>query len=213
MKYIDMENWKRKDHFNYYKNFDYPQFNICGNVDITTFYHYVKEQGLPFFVSLVYAASKTANSIEEFRLRIRGDKVVEHEKVSPSFTLLVEEEVFSFCTSNYEEEFETFKDQTLKQMDLVKQNASLEDELGRDDFLFITSTPWISFTSLSHPIQMNPEDSVPRIAWGKYFEEGGRIKLPLSVQAHHSLIDGIHMGKFFNRFQELLDDPKTCFEG
>ncbi|MGK0468500.1 MAG: nitroreductase [Clostridium sp.] len=33
---------------------------------------------------------------------------------------------------------------------------------------------------------MNPVDSIPRISWGKYFEESGKIKLPLSVQAHHA---------------------------
>ncbi|WP_428866904.1 CatA-like O-acetyltransferase [Clostridium sediminicola] len=52
---------------------------------------------------------------------------------------------------------------------------------------------WVSFTSITHPIQMNPVHSVPRIAWGKYFEENGKIKLPLSVQVHHSLVDGIHV--------------------
>jgi Chloramphenicol O-acetyltransferase len=54
---------------------------------------------------------------------------------------------------------------------------------------------------------MNPVDSIPRISWGKYFEEVGKIKLPLSVQAHHALVDGIHVGQFFNTFQEILDNP------
>ena len=54
---------------------------------------------------------------------------------------------------------------------------------------------------------MNPVDSIPRISWGKYFEESGKIKLPLSVQAHHALVDGIHVGQYFNTIQEILDDP------
>ena len=54
---------------------------------------------------------------------------------------------------------------------------------------------------------MNPADSIPRIAWGKYFEENGKIKLPLSVQAHHSLVDGVHVGQYFNKVQEILDNP------
>lgn len=207
MKFIDMENWKRKDHFNYFKQLDYPHFNICGNLDITNFYRYIKENKFPFFISILYASTKTANDIKEFRYRIREDKVVEHETVSPSFTVMTEGEVFSFCTVKFIDGFGDFKTNTLKKIEKVKNNVSIEDEPGRDDLLFITSIPWISFTGITHPIQMNPVDSIPRISWGKYFEEGGKIKLPMSVQAHHALVDGIHVGQFFSRIQEILDNP------
>lgn len=207
MKFIDIENWNRKDHYNYFKQFDYPHFNICGNVDITNFYRYIKENQLPFFISILYAAVKTANSIKEFRFRIRGDSVVEHEIVSPSFTVMTDDEVFSFCTSNFTEKFEEFKISTLKQIEKVKSSISIEDEPGRDDLLYITSIPWISFTNITHPIKMNPADSIPRISWGKYFEENGKIKLPMSVQVHHALVDGIHVGQYFNTIQEILDNP------
>lgn len=207
MKYIDIENWKRKDHFNYFRQLDYPHFNICGNLEITNFYKYTENNQIPFFISILYAASKAANSIKELRLRIRGGNVVEHEVVSPSFTIMTDEEVFSFCTSNFIDEFDKFKGSTSEQIKKVKNDVNLEDEPGRDDLLFITSIPWISFTSITHPIQMQPVDSIPRISWGKYFEEGDKIKLPLSVQAHHALVDGIHIGQFFNNFQEILDNP------
>ncbi len=71
----------------------------------------------------------------------------------------------------------------------------------------MTSIPWISFTGTTHPIQMNPVDSIPRIAWGKYFEENGKIKLPLSIQVHHALVDDLHVGQYFNAIQEILDNP------
>ena len=192
MKYIDIENWKRKDHFNYFKQLNYPHFNICGNLDITSFYKYIKENKIPFFISVLYASTKTANSIKEFKFRIKEDNVIEYETVSPSFTIMTEGEVFSFCTSNFIDDFKKFKNNTLSQIEKVKNN---------------TSIPWISFTNITHPIQMSPVDSIPRISWGKYFEEGGKIKLPLSVQAHHALVDGIHVGQFFNTFQEILDNP------
>ncbi|EQB89531.1 chloramphenicol O-acetyltransferase type A [Clostridium punense] len=207
MKYIDIENWKRKDHYNYFKQLDYPHFSICGNLDISNFYKYIIEKELPFFISLLYTATKTANSIKEFRFRIREDKVIEHEIVSPSFTVMAQEEVFSFCTSNFTEEFKRFKNNTLNEIEKVKNNISIEDEPGRDDLLYVTSVPWVTFTSITHPIHMKPVDSIPRISWGKYFEEGGKIKLPLSVQAHHALVDGIHVGQFFNAFQEILNNP------
>ncbi len=207
MKFIDIENWKRKNHYNYFKQLDYPHFNICGNLDITNFYRYIKKTELPFFASVLYASTKTANDIREFRFRIKEDRLIEHEIVSPSFTVMTKEEVFSFCTVNFIDSYNDFKSNALKEIEKTKNNITIKDEPGRDDLLYITSIPWISFTNITHPIQMSPVDSIPRISWGKYFEESGKVKLPLSVQVHHALADGIHVGKFFNNIQEIFDNP------
>lgn len=208
MKYLDIDNWERKDHYNYFRQMDYPHFNICGNVDITNFYRFTKEKGNPFFISILYIAVKTANSIKEFRYRIREEKVVEHEIVSPSFTVMTPNEAFSFCTVKFIDNYDNFKANALLKIEKAKNNIKIEDEPGKDDLLYITSIPWISFTNITHPIQMNPVDSIPRISWGKYFQENGKIKLPLSVQAHHALVDGVHVGQYFMIIQEILDNPE-----
>ena len=207
MKLIDMENWNRKDHYHYFKQFSYPQFNVCANLDITRFYSYIKENDIPFFISMLFVATKTANSIKEFRYRIREDHVIEHETVNPSFTVMAEGEAFHYCTVKLIDEFVDFKNNASKEIEKAKKSISLEDEPGRDDLIYITSIPWVSFTGITHPIQMNPVDSIPRISWGKFFEENGKMQLPLSVQAHHALVDGVHVGKYFTMIQEVLDRP------
>ncbi|AAK78216.1 MULTISPECIES: CatA-like O-acetyltransferase [Clostridium] len=211
MKYIDMSNWKRRDHFNYFRNLDYPHFNICANLDITNFYNYIKENKLPFFISVLYASTKTANGIQEFRLRIREDKLIEHEIVHPSFTIMTEGEVFNFCDAKFIENYTDFKDNTLKEIEKAKLNTCLKNDKKRDDLLYTTSIPWISFTSISHPINTNTTDSIPRIAWGKFFNENGKVKLPFSVQAHHAVVDGVHAGHFFNIIQEMFNNPTKYF--
>jgi chloramphenicol O-acetyltransferase type A len=211
MKYIDLETWKRKNHFNYFKQLDYPHFNVCANVDITKFNNFIKDKQYPFFVSILFAATKAANAIKELRYRIREDRVVEHEVVNPSFTIMAEDDVFSFCTTKYVERFEAFKVNASLAIERTKNNVSIEDEPGQDDLLYITSLPWISFTGITHPIHMSPPDSVPRIAWGKYFEESGKIKLPFSIQVHHALVDGVHIGQYFKYLQEILDSPDEYF--
>ena len=39
----------------------------------------------------------------------------------------------------------------------------------------------------------------------KYYEKNGRIMIPISVQAHHSFVDGIHVGQFVNGLQKYFD--------
>ena len=209
MKEIEFEHPHRKKHFDFFRQMDQPHFNITANVDITAFLNHQKAKKLPFTASVVYTIARTGNSIPEFRQRIRGDKVVEHERVHPSFTILNEvSDVFSFCGVNYDPVYPDFVAAALKRMEEMRSQPSLEDEEGRDDYLFLSSFPWVSFTSFVHAMHYSPTDSVPRISWGKYFQEGDRIKMPLSVQAHHAVVDGAHTGRFFVKIQEILDQPE-----
>jgi chloramphenicol O-acetyltransferase type A len=207
MKVIDLENWERKEHYHFFKGLDYPQFNICVNLDITRFYQYIKDYRLPFFISFLFAVTQMANRIPEFRYRIRGDQVIEHEMVHPSFTVMTSKELFSFCTVDHQNNFQQFMTRTSSAMEAAKTQVSLTDEPGRDDLLYISCIPWVSFTSVTHPIHMNPADSIPRITWGKYFEEYNKLKMPLSVQGHHALIDGLHVGWYINDLQGMIDEP------
>jgi len=210
MRYIDMKTWSRRNHFRLFSTFNHPHFSMCVNADITSYHSYVKRNGYSFTVSIVYAIARAANAISEFRQRIRGDQVVEHEIVNPGFTILVDEDLFSFCTIEYTRDFPEFAKLAAKNIAQVKAHPDLEVNSGRDDVLFMSPIPWVSFTSFTHPMQYHPTDSVPRFAWGKYFQENDSLKMPLGVQGHHALMDGIHMGRFYEKMQAYLDQPDAA---
>lgn len=88
----------------------------------------------------------------------------------------------------------------------MKENPWVH-RVPRDDLLYMTAIPWVSFTSFQHTIQLQPADSIPRFVWGKFFEEGELLKMPLSVQAHHALMDGVHVGKLYAEVQDYLLQP------
>jgi len=207
MRTIDMQTWPRREHFKVFNAFDHPHFNMCANIDLTTFYPVVKQRGVSFTVAIVYVLSRVSNAIPEFRYRIRAGKVIEHEIVHPSTTILVDEDLFTFCTIDYIEDFSEFAVRAAERIAYVKEHPSLKDEPGQDDLLFMTALPWVSFTSFMHPMNLQPADSVPRFAWGKFFEEGEFLKMPLSVQGHHALMDGIHMARFYADVQDYLHHP------
>ncbi len=204
MRIIDIENWPRRDHFNLLKDWDYPHFSMCANVDLTIFYQAVKQLGISINIAIVYVLARAANAIPEFRYRIRGEEVVEFEVIHPSTTILTDDDLFSFCPIKYAMIFTTFTERALHQIELVKEQRKLESEVGRDELFYMTAIPWVSFTSFMHPLILNPADSVPRFAWGKFFQEGELMKMPLSVQAHHALMDGFHMGRFYENVQEFF---------
>jgi chloramphenicol O-acetyltransferase type A len=212
MRTVDLMTWPRQEHFNVFRRFDFPHFNMCANVHIPEFYAYIKEHGLSLNLSIVYLLARTANAIPEFRYRVRGEEVIEHEVVHPSSTIMGEGDVFSFCGLDYLEKFPDFAAGAVEKIEQVKDNPRLvgEDQ-GRDDWLFMTAIPWVSFTSFMHPLKF-PVDSVPRFAWGKFFKEGDTLKMPLSVQGHHALMDGLHVGRYFELVQEYFQQPEMILE-
>lgn len=205
---IDLPTWPRRQHFELFNTFNHPHFNMCANLELTAFRQCVRDSGVSFTIAFVYVIARAANAVPEFRRRIRSGKVIEHDTVSPSFTLLVEDDLFSFCTLPYEERFADFADKAAARMAYAKEHPTLENEPGRDDLLYMTALPWVSFTSFTHPMTQHPADSIPRFAWGKFFQEGQSLKIPLSVQGHHALMDGIHMGKFYASVEEYLQHPE-----
>ncbi len=206
--YLDLEKWPRRKHFDSYRKLDYPYFQITAPVDITLLHRIAKQERISFFKTMVYLVTRTALEKKEFLYRIEGDRVAVYDRLNPSFTYLTDDEVFSSCTPEFSEDFPEFRarmDAALKRL----RGGGLPQESSSDAArLYLTSIPWVSYTGMTFSIQMHPLDSAPRIAWGKYYPNGEKLLLPFTVQVNHALMDGYHTGKYFERFQEIIDRPE-----
>jgi chloramphenicol O-acetyltransferase type A len=108
MRYVDLETWPRREHFRVFSALGYPHTSMSANVDVTAFYSAVKQRGVSFTVATMYVLARAANEIPEFRYRIRGGEPVEHEVVHPSTTILTGEDLFSFLTVAFAQDFPLF---------------------------------------------------------------------------------------------------------
>lgn len=207
MEQINLDNWPRKDHFNFFRNVDYPQYNICANLDITNFLDFVQKHDLSFTYAMMYIATYITNEIVNFRYRIRGSEVVLHERLHPCYTHLDKpDDLFKLITADMKEDIFTFSSCAKEKARLQQEYFDLTGLAGRDDFIYFTCIPWIAFTHISHTISLNKNDCVPRISWGKYFTDNNKVYLPFSVQAHHAFVDGVHMGMYFTKIQNYIDN-------
>ncbi|MEN6370181.1 MAG: chloramphenicol acetyltransferase [Thermotogota bacterium] len=204
---IDLERWPRREAFELFRGLGFPYFNLTADVDVGPLREAVRACGASFTVALVYVLARAANEVPEFRQRTCGVGVIEHAAVHPSITVLADDGTFRFVTLKYEEAFGCFAADAKLRIERARRAESLWSEPDRDDLLFMTAIPWVAFTGMIHPVPLDSPDSVPRIAWGKYRDVGGRLAMPLNVQAHHALVDGIHVGYFFGRVEQLLASP------
>ncbi|MDR2917322.1 MAG: chloramphenicol acetyltransferase [Tannerella sp.] len=204
---IDVDNWKRKEHYGFFKDFQEPFFGITANVECSKAYAYARDNQLSFFLYYMYQSLKAVNAIEEFRHRIEGDEVVCYDRIHASTTALNADGMFAFAFLSFAGRFEDFYSYGQKEITKVKaiSGMNMNEDNARRDVVHYSTIPWISFTSLTQERNFAIPDSIPKISFGKYFKEGSRMLLPVSVHVHHGLMDGFHVGQYFEMFQQFLD--------
>ncbi|MDD3242874.1 MAG: CatA-like O-acetyltransferase [Eubacteriales bacterium] len=207
MKYtaIDLESYPRKKHFAYFKGLAYPYVGVTVNVEITDWLRVVRAQGYPFFLSFLYAATRAANSVPQFRQRISEDRIIEYEACSSSYTVALPDETYCYCEVACELPIGEFIAYAKDRQEQAAAAASVDDGADAQSLFFVSSLPWLTYTNLLQPVPV-PADSNPRISWGKYFEDSHRVLMPVTVLCHHALVDGIHIHRFYENLQAQLAD-------
>lgn len=196
-KIIDKATWDRKEHFEHFSAFDDPFFGVTVNVDCTRSYQDAKEKGLSFSLLILHRIIAAACKVEEFRYRIEGDNVVCYESLIPEATVGREDHTFSFASFEYDADENVFVQKAKAEMERLQQTTGLnKSDAFHPDAIHYSAVPWIAFTDMKHPTNMRSGDSVPKISTGKYFREGDKLMLPISITCHHGLMDGYHVGCF-----------------
>ena len=196
-RYLEMESYKRKGHFEYFNSMAYPYVGLTVDTDITGLLKTIRREGLPFFLTFCYCASRAANGVAEFRQRILDGKIIEFDRCKTSHTVALEDGTYCYCTLDSSMPFRNYIAYAKEEQEKAKRAPSIQEEESEAlDKFFISTLPWLSYTALVQPVPF-PADSNPRITWGKYFEQGDRILLPVSVLCHHALVDGRHIADFY----------------
>ena len=84
-----------------------------------------------------------------------------------------------------------------------EQQEYFTGPLGNDVFQ-CSPMPWVTYTHISHTNSGKKDNATPLFDWGKYQEKDGKVVMPVSVQVHHSFVDGIHIGKFAEELQSYM---------
>ena len=206
-KYLDLETWPRRGLFEFFRHYQNPYFNICARLDVTELIKLLRaREGVSVSLAYHYFALRVANEIEPFHYRLQDEQVEIHEIINGGTTVLLPNETFTYAYFNYYDDFEQFVAEAGAAIAKVRHEGSLQPTM-RYDLIYFTTLPWISFTSFAHARTPGRGESIPRIAFGKFAIETGRTFLPISVEVHHALMDGLHVGRFISRLEEMLTQP------
>jgi chloramphenicol O-acetyltransferase type A len=209
---FDTTRWSRRDAFAFFRDFDKPYFSVCTRVDVAPLKAALASRaGTPagrLMLACYFVALRLANVQQPFRLRLQGGRVRELAVVHGSTTVLRPDDSFSFADFDHDDDFERFAAGTAAAIDAARvPGAPFEPRQDAQAVLHFTTLPWVHFTSFSHARNWGREDAVPKLAFGRIDTDGARQWMPLSVEVHHALMDGLHVGRYIEGFEAALRDP------
>ncbi len=205
--FLDLENWPRKEHFEFFRKMNEPFFGVTVTIDCTKAYTESKKRNSSFFLYYLYKTLVAVNAVEAFRYRISGDKIIICNRVDGSATISREDGSFGFSLIEFDPNFDVFSKKALLEIERVKNTPGLfTRSFDEDNLIHFSAIPWVDFTSLSHARNFTFADSCPKISFGKMtVSNSGKRTMPMSVHVHHALMDGLHVGQFVDCFQDEMN--------
>jgi len=202
---LDISSWNRKEHFEFFCKFEEPFFGTTIQFDCTKAYAKAKELGVSFFAYYLHKTLVAANNIENFRYRIEEGKVLIYDKINVSSTILRDDKTFGFSEVEYDENLNVFIQNYDTEAERVKSLPGLFTREHNQNIIHFSAVPWINFTSISHSRSFTFPDSCPKFSFGKMTTENNKKFMSMSVHVHHALVDGYHLGLFFDEFERLMN--------
>ena len=220
---LDLNHWPRRSAFEFFRGFDKPYFNVCTRVDVTALKPALQQCGRgSISLACHYMVMALANAIEPFAYRLQDGKVWLHRPLHLSTTVLLPDESFGFVYLEHAPSYPAFVDAALPVWQAARAgHLGFEPRQDAQALLHCTTLPWLHFSSFSHARQWGREDSVPKFAFGRIDEDShagshvgtARRWMPLSVEVHHALMDGLAVGRFVQGFEAAMKHPLPWLMG
>ncbi|MVO09560.1 chloramphenicol acetyltransferase [Flavobacterium sp. TP390] len=202
---INIHTWNRKEHFEFFSQFDEPFFSITCDINMTVAYEQAKKLKIPFFIYYLHKSLTAINSIENFKYRIEDKKVFLYDNIHVSATIMRDDKTFGFSMMHYHENLLEFNQMAQLEINRIQNTPGLLTTSYPENIIHFSAIPWINFTGLTHARNFSYPDSCPKISFGKLVQKESQKTMSLSLAAHHGLVDGYHMGLVIEKLQHLLD--------
>jgi chloramphenicol O-acetyltransferase type A len=211
---VDPGTWKRAERFRLFRDYERPHFAVTARVDATDLMAVRAATGLSPFRACLHAVGAGLHAVPELGMRLRGDGVVRHERLRLSPAVAVGDGDFRYCYLDWRTDFAVFDAEAAAILDAVRAGGTLDANDGsEDDVAYLSCLPWLDFTSIDNALP-HARDAIPRVSWGRIVPRaGGGHDMAVAIQVHHALVDGWHVGRFFEEMARALAAHRLAPDG
>ena len=183
-----------------------PMVTFFKTIDVTRIVKVSRKRGYKFNMLLDYCIGRAASTVKEFYLLPVGDKLMQYDSIAINTIVKNKDGEVSSCDILYTEDLDDFNRQYLEHTAQVA--ATCQDRDLSDDCMVIGTSAIID-TEIDGAVGMNSGIfNNPFLIWGRCRKKWFRYELPISIQFHHTQMDGAHAGRFLANLQKEIDNVK-----
>jgi chloramphenicol O-acetyltransferase type A len=218
--HLVLERWPRRDAYAFFRGYAKPWFSVCVRLDVAALKAAVAAAGRgSFWLAYHYAAMRVANAGEALRLRFadREPGVRRLARVHAGTTVLRRDSSFGMLTlqqaGSWAEYVALNAPAVADALDPAAPFLPPETLPADEGLIHTTTLPWLHFTSFEHAREHERDADVPKLAFGRAERDGERLWMPLALEVHHALVDGLHVGEYVQALQAELETPQRWLVG
>ena len=183
-----------------------PMVTFFKTLDVTNLIRVSKRRELKFNMLLDWCIGKAAAGVKEFYILPVGDQLVAYDSIAVNTIVKNRTGEVSSCDILFTEDLDRFNREYLEHTTRVAQTC-VDRDLSENSMVIGTSA--IVDTEIDGAVGMNSGIfNNPFIIWGRYRRRFLRYTLPISLQFHHTQMDGAHAGRFLERVQQEINNLK-----
>jgi chloramphenicol O-acetyltransferase type A len=199
---LDLSTWPGAEQFRFFRGFERPHFATTSRIDVSRLM--AQKDHLPIFRTCLWAIGAGLNSVPQLRLRFQGDQVVAYDKIDLSATIPVANGDFRFAYFLWQRDREAFDAHAAEEIAATRSDRPHDTKSNRPDLAFLSCLPWLDYTALDNAMP-HADDCFPRVNWGKIVASATGHDMAMTLQVHHALVLGAHVGQFFGATQAAFD--------
>ena len=202
---LDLQTWNRGQIFYYFSKMAPTGYSLTVDIDVSHMRTVLKSAGIKFFPAYLWLVTRTLNQQTEFRIAERNGQLGYYHSLTPLYaTFHPNDKTFSLMWTNYYDDFRVFYQAYLGNQQQHGEHRGIlaqAVQLPPENAYTVSCVPWISFKHFCVHSYENKPYYFPSVESGKFYEQVGKVFMPLSITCHHATTDGYHVSRFIETFQ------------
>ena len=200
---IDPKGTTRAAAYALWMNAPNPMVTFLKTLDVTNLVRLCRRRHLKFNMLLDYCIGRAAAPIQEFYTLPAGERLMCYDALAVNTIVKNRAGELSSCDILFSDDLEAFNREYLE---YTSQTAALCQDRDLSADCMVIGTSAIVETALDGAVGMNSGIyNNPFLFWGRYRKKLFRYVLPISLQFHHTQMDGAHAGKFLENLQDEIN--------
>ena len=198
---IDPQKTSRAEAFELWMTSPMPMVTLTKTFDVSRVLKASKKNGIKFNALLCWCIGKAASQMKEFYLLPEQGKLFEYDRIAINVIVNNSKGGINSCDIPFTANINEFA----KEYDKLTAEASSQCKSSfLEDYMIVGTSAMIQTELDSIVNQYTEKFSNPMVMWGRYRKQWFKTTLPISLQFHHTQMDGGHGATFLEQLQQEI---------